>query len=65
MKSCMKGFLVIVLTLCASTFKVEAQTWTGTSIEFYHPTLGANGDYTSFYRADATSDRVLLRLRLS
>jgi hypothetical protein len=43
---------------------VNAQVFTGTVVELYHPTLGSNSDYTAIYRADTQTDRTVVRIMM-
>ncbi|HRK55438.1 MAG TPA: tail fiber protein [Cyclobacteriaceae bacterium] len=59
----MTRFFTVIIYL-GSLLSLTAQTWTGTQISINHPTLGENGDNTSFFRVDPYSDFTSLRLRL-
>jgi hypothetical protein len=43
---------------------VNSQTWTGNVVEFVHPSLGINSDYTAIYRDDTQGDATVLKLRM-
>src|SRR5690349_20875252 len=45
-------------------FAINAQTWTGNTIEFVHPTFGSNSDYTAMYRDDTQNDVTVLKVRM-
>jgi hypothetical protein len=47
-----------------SSVKLSAQTWTGGFVVFNDPVLGANTDYTAFYRNDQAADQSRLKLQL-
>lgn len=59
------GSRILIVIILAIYFKpTYAQTWTGTTLELNHNTLGGNGDYTAIYRADTQSDRSVLRISM-
>lgn len=58
------GILLIIILQTTGSSDLMAQVWTGTTLEINDATLGSNGDYTAFYRADPYGDYTQLRLRM-